>query len=74
MLSGAYILNQTGERNTEKRVQSKVLKMAAVVLEPLLSGYSAVQGHFIPLAQAMGLEGRSTLCRSSLPAAVVMSP
>lgn len=37
MLSGAYILNQTGERNSEKRGQSMVLKIAAVVLEPLLS-------------------------------------
>lgn len=77
MLSGAHILNQSGERSTEKRGQSVVLKMATVVLEPLSSSTlslapACVQGHFKALAQVMGLEGQSTLSRNSLSAAVVM--
>lgn len=69
MLSGAYILNQSGERNILKRGQSVVLKMAAVVLEPLLSralslAPAFVQGHFKAFVQVMELEGQSPLCRN----------
>lgn len=77
LLYGSYILNQSGERSIEKRGQSVMLKLAAVVLEPLLSralslAPASLQGHFKALAEVMGLEGQSALCRNSLSAAVVM--
>ena len=73
-----YPKQKWGERSSKEKSQFAVLKMAARILEPLLSRELGLapatgQGHRKPLAHAVGLNNRIQCLQKSLRANFVLS-